>query len=141
MRIETPSAYPATSAHTQPVSKNKATANFAMELASAQANASASGGGQVDFSNMTPKELSDWINMEIKSGRMSLDDSSIFVGMTLNGRPVNGGMTGPSDKTQFNFMQLTQGGMEWARQQNDQILLQRLQAALSIMQQYQGTSR
>lgn len=86
-----------------------------------------------DFSNMSRKDLFDWMNTQIKNGNMSLDDSSGFLGLTLN-MPVNGNNASPSNQEKVNFFELVQGGMQWARQRNDEAQLKTLQTTLSIMQ-------
>ena len=88
-----------------------------------------------DFEHMTRKELADWMNGELKSGRMSFDDSSAFLGMTMK-IPVN---TGPinsaslDNQEQLNFVQKAKDGLVWAEQNNDQATRTMLLKALNIM--------
>jgi hypothetical protein len=91
----------------------------------------------IDFTHITRAGLADWVNAQIKSGRMSLQDSSTFVSMTVK-IPVNGGYTGLDSQESVNFMQLAQSGMTWAQQNNDPEMLKHLQTALGVMQANQG---
>lgn len=96
---------------------------------------------QADFTHMTRKGLADWMNAQIKSGRMSLDDSSGLLGMTM-AVPVNApsGRLTLDDRAQIDFFALAQDGMAWARQHGDSAQLQTLQKAMDIMTQHQGES-
>jgi hypothetical protein len=101
---------------------------------------SRSGTTQADFSHMTRKGLADWMNSKIKSGEMSLDDSSAFLGMTMK-VPVGAGRGDPigfDDQEPVNFMQTAQDGIAWARHNNDTASVKRLEAALNAMRQEQG---
>lgn len=74
---------------------------------------------------------------------MSLDDSTVFLGMTMK-IPVDAGRGGPiglDDQEPVNFVQKAQDGMVWARQNNDTGLLKRLETALNVMRQDQGQVR
>jgi len=100
------------------------------------ASSSTSGTQAADFTSMTRKGLADWINARIKSGEMSLDESSTFVSMTLK-VPVDGSHVGLDDQEVVNFVQRAKDGMAWAQQHHDSDLLERLQAALGTMLKYQ----
>jgi hypothetical protein len=116
-----------------------ASSDFASAVNSAGASDQNSRGGvqKTDFTNITRSDLADWVNSKIKSGEMSLDDSSAFVGLTMK-IPVNGAYAGLDDQENVNLVQKAQDGMTWAQQHNDTDMLKRLQAALGTMQQYQG---
>ena len=104
---------------------------------------SRSGATPTDFSHMTRKGLADWMNSKIRSGEMSLDDSTVFLGMTMK-IPVGAGRgdwIGLDDQEPVNFVQKAQDGIVWARQNNDTGLLKRLETALSFMRQDQGQVR
>lgn len=93
-----------------------------------------------DFSHMTRQGLADWMNGKIKSGEMSLDDSSAFLGMTMK-IPVGAGQgtaVALDDQEPVNFLQKAQDGIAWARQTNDTGAVKRLETALNAMRQYQG---
>ncbi|OPF90460.1 hypothetical protein I8G32_02331 [Rhodopseudomonas palustris] len=105
------------------------------------ATKSGSGGVQkTDFTQMTHKQLFDWVNSKIASGEMSFDESSTFISMTVS-MPVDGSSMAPDDKQPVNFMQSVRDGMERALQTNDSDLFARLQTALHTMQRSQGEVR
>ncbi|WP_300757944.1 hypothetical protein [Janthinobacterium sp.] len=114
-------------------------ASFAATLAEktqAVSNAATgpAGAQQADFSNMTRQEMRDWVNGEIKNGRMTLDESSPFMLMTMK-VPVGGGAEIPAagDSERINFMQRARLGIEGALFRNDAQAAKSLQAALDIM--------
>ncbi len=86
---------------------------------------------------MSRAELFDWMNAQIKSGEMSLSDSSGFLGMTLR-MPVSGAAATLDDQERVDFMQLAQDGISWAEQHNEKAQQRMLQRALAMMQQHQG---
>lgn len=91
---------------------------------------------------MTRKELFDWMNSKIKSGEMSLDDSSAFLGMTVK-MPVGAGQNAPvalDDRERVNFVQRAQDGIAGALSRNDAMTLKMLQSATQIMQSDQGAN-
>lgn len=103
------------------------------------AHALSSGITTTDFRGMTRQQLADWTNDQILSGKMSLDESTAFVGMTLKIdvqtlQPVDMA----SDSTPVNFMDKAQQGIAGALSRGDQDGAARLQAALDTMQRYQG---
>ena len=94
---------------------------------------------QADFTSMTRKEMFDWMNDQILGGKMSLDESSPFLGMTMKisvatGQPVDMA----TDTTRINFAEKARLGIEGARSNNDPDLAKRLQAAIEVMRRYQG---
>jgi len=92
---------------------------------------------RVDFTNMTIQELVDWMNGELKAGRMSFEESSPFMAMTLN-IPVNGEIPAELDNTtRHNFVERIQTNIEGANSRNDDELLGRLESALKIVRAYQ----
>ncbi|HMO46219.1 MAG TPA: hypothetical protein PKB14_09335 [Rubrivivax sp.] len=94
---------------------------------------------QADFTNMTRREMFDWMNDQIRSGEMSLDESSPFLGMTMKisvatGQPVDIS----TDATRINFIEKAHLGIEAARSRNDPDLAQRLRTAIEVMRRQQG---
>jgi len=74
---------------------------------------------------MTRKEMFDWMNDQIRSGKMSLDESSPFLGMTMKisvatGQPVDMA----TDTTRINFVEKARLGIEGARSNNDPVFSQ-----------------
>ncbi|WP_415719346.1 hypothetical protein [Maridesulfovibrio sp.] len=88
----------------------------------------------IDFTNATRKEVFDWMNNEIRAGRMSLDDSSPFMGMTLKVSVATGQSADmESDSTHINFMEKALLGLEAAETRNDFATARQLRSALNIM--------
>lgn len=103
------------------------------------AYALSSGITKTDFTGMTRQQLADWMNDQIRTGQMSLDDSTAFLGMTLKidaqtMQPVDMA----TDSTLVNFMDKARQGIAGALSRGDQDGATRLQAALETMQRYQG---
>jgi hypothetical protein len=113
-------------------------APFADVLAVAQTKAGALGAKPLDFTSMTRQEMRDWVNDQIRSGKMSLHDSTPFVAMTLK-MPVGGGTEIPAgDRERINFMDRARSGIEGALWRNDPEQATRLRAALEILRKNQG---
>jgi hypothetical protein len=94
----------------------------------------------VDFTHMTRQELFDWMNSEIRSGKMSFEESSSFLGMTLQvsaetGEPVDM----RTDTTVYDFTAIARRGIDGARSRNDEAAAQRLEDALALMWRRQGS--
>ena len=112
-------------------------ASFSSALSAVTAESSTA--KQADFNSMTRKEMSDWMNNQIRSGKMSLDESSPFLGMSLKisvatGQPVDLA----TDTARINFVEKARLGIEGARSNNDPDLAKMLQAAIEVMRRYQG---
>jgi hypothetical protein len=108
--------------------------------AAASDSAGNTGVKRADFSSMTRKELADWVNGMIKSGQMSLDESTTFVSMTLK-IPVDaaqGQAMGLDDQEKVNFFTKAQQGIGGALANHDERLLAELQSVIQTMQQHQG---
>lgn len=93
-----------------------------------------------DFTSMTRKDMFDWMNGQILSGDMSLDDSRAFLGMTVK-IPVGAGQDmsiALDDRERVNFVQKGRDGIAGARARHDQPALRMLETAMRIMQSSQG---
>lgn len=106
------------------------------------AGASSGGVSRLDFTSMTRQQLFDWMNSQLRSGAMSFEESTPFLGMTLKvdaatGRPVDMA----SDPTPVDFMQRAREGIAGALSFGDLAGAARLQAALATMQRLQGDVR
>ena len=90
---------------------------------------------------MTRQDMRDWVNHQIRSGDMSLDDSRPFMAMTMK-MPVNGGSDGElaadSDGARYDFIQKARDGIEGAPGRNDKTTMEMLESAMLIMQRQQG---
>jgi hypothetical protein len=117
---------------------------FASMLAEATNKTAATPAGEddsPDFTSMTRQELSGWMNRQIRSGRMSLDESTPFLGMTMKvsvatGEPVDMA----SDSERIDFVAKARGGIAGALERRDYELLARLQAAVDRMLKTQGAA-
>lgn len=88
-----------------------------------------------DFSDMTRQDLFDWMNNEIRSGRMTLDESAPFLGMTVKisaetGQPVDAA----TDSERCDFTAMARQGVDDALSRGDAALAERLRSALAIME-------
>lgn len=109
------------------------------ETAKSAVNAESSSVTKADFNDMTRQQLFDWMNGQIRSGAMSLDESTPFLGMTLKidaqtMQPVDMA----SDTAPVDFMDKARQGIAGALWRGDQDGAARLRAALDAMQRYQG---
>lgn len=86
-----------------------------------------------DFSSMTKQQLFDWMNGELEAGRMTLDESSPFLMMTLD-LPADGGVADQARSERFNFIELAKIGKESAAQRGATHNVQVIQRAIEIMQ-------
>ena len=138
MKVNTESNHLYTTQRSQTSAATSASpASFSSALIAATAETSTL--QQADFTSMTRKELFDWMNDQIRGGKMSLDESSPFLGMTMKvsvatGQPVEMA----TDKTRINFVEKARSGIEGARANNDPELAKRLQAAIDVMLRQQG---
>ncbi len=151
MKIQAPYSMPP---QTQPTGGTATNAGGASSFASmlaaatnttAAAPAAAPAAGEddrPDFTSMTRQQLFDWMNQQIRSGKMSLDESTPFLGMTMKisaatGEPVDMA----SDGERIDFVAKARGGIDGALERRDYALLARLQAAVERMVNTQGTAR
>ncbi len=143
MRIDAGTSYLYASQRTQATAAERNGAgSFSTALAtSSTAKASDAGATQADFTSMTRQDMRDWVNGQIRSGKMSLDDSGPFMAMTMK-IPVGGGnggeLSATSDGTRYDFTQRVRDGIQGALSRNDETTLKMLQSAMSIMQQNQS---
>lgn len=99
-------------------------------------NSSASQAAKPDFSNMTRKEIFDWMNDQLSSGKMTLDESTVYLGMTIKIDAVTGiPVDMETDTSRYNFMDKAQQGLEGAIWRKDYALAERIQKALNTMQE------
>lgn len=103
------------------------------------AASSPAGSNRPDFTDMTRQELFDWMNGQIRSGDMTLDESSAFLGMTVKisaatGQPVEMA----TDTTRIDFTEKARQGIEFFLSRFDYAAAEKLQDALDTMQRSQG---
>ncbi|MDH4441109.1 MAG: hypothetical protein QE284_12060 [Rhizobium sp.] len=91
-------------------------------------------GEALDFTSMTRQELFDWMNEQLRSGEMSFDESSPFLGMTLKisaatGEPVDMA----TDMSRIDFTEKARQGIDFYQSHFDYASADALQAALDRM--------
>ena len=92
-----------------------------------------------DFTNMTRQEMFNWMNSQIRSGKMTLDESSPLLIMTMKISVETGqSVDMATDSTRINFIERARSGIDGALSLNDQELADRLQTVLEIMQKNQS---
>lgn len=93
-----------------------------------------SGTRQINFTDMGRQQMRDWVNEEIKNGKMTLDESSPFMLMTMK-VPVTGsfGDVAAGDTPHQNFKKQALLGIEGAWSRDDLDTARRLQVAVDLM--------
>lgn len=139
-----PNPYPARGAQAYGAAAGDAAAFAAMLQAKmAQAAAATSKGPaaseSADFTAMTRQQLFDWMNGQIRAGKLSLDDSTAFLGMTIkvsvaSGQPVP--LAG--DASRIDFIEKARQGVVGALERKDPALAKRLETAIAFMLRNQG---
>ncbi|RFA30811.1 hypothetical protein CAI21_04725 [Alkalilimnicola ehrlichii] len=92
--------------------------------------------GQTDFSHMTRQELRDWMNEQIRSGSMSLDQSSSLVAMTA---AISVGPEGAAvdnariQNERVNFFDIAQNGLDFYLSRGDLNAAEKVREAIDIM--------
>jgi len=123
--------------------RSSADSPFSTALTAATAPAAPAGAdtaAQPDFTDMTRKELFEWMNGKIRSGDMALDDSTAFLGMTVR-IPVDAGQDAPialDDRERVDFMRIAQDGIAGALSRHDDATRKSLETAMRIMRSGQG---
>ncbi|MGC7404267.1 hypothetical protein ACPWR0_21600 [Pandoraea pneumonica] len=122
-------------------------APFAAALAAKTQTASQAGtasskpadAAQLDFTSMTRQQMRDWTNEQIRSGKMTLDDSAPLMAMTMK-ISVDTGIEVPaeSDTQRIDFTDRARQGIAAAQSRNEPENAKRLQTALDILLKHQG---
>lgn len=116
--------------------------SFSTAQTTANADTRTAGGAGLDrpdFTSMTRRQMRDWVNDQVKSGKMSLDESAPFAAMTMKIRVSDNQIVPASaDDESINFMEKTRGGIEGAFSRGDQYGGKQLQAALDFMLKHRG---
>lgn len=97
--------------------------------------------GSLDFTYMTPRQLQGTMNDLIKSGKMSLDDSSALVGMvpTALSKVNYDGQAPAAYEQPSNIIARIQDGIEGAKSRGDSANVDSLTKALGALQKLQGS--
>ena len=141
MRVEAASNYLYTSPVRATDRAREITANAAQEAAAAPQAVEdaprAESSKQVDFTRMTQKEMRDWINEQLRDGKMTFEESVPLVVLSAFGTPLD---APESELPYCNYMQMASEGLRFAQLENDAVRQKFWGSALSIMQRYQGQS-
>ncbi|MFG1496710.1 hypothetical protein ABMA57_08755 [Saccharospirillum sp. HFRX-1] len=121
---------------------SKTQASFADTLSTIKSNGPDDNStNEVDFTSMTKKELFDWMNVELKAGRMSVEESEPFMLMAMDARITETGElvieSTPDDITKVNFVEKINDAIEGAKSRNDENNLNFLNLAKEVMDRYQ----
>ena len=110
-------------------------------FAASQTNSTSSSGGTYDFTNMTKSQMRSAVNDLIKSGKMSLDESSALVPMMADSTftTVSGSSSGPQADTPINFVSILQNGIAGAVSRGDSANAAFLTTGLDALQKLQGS--
>lgn len=141
MKIDSSAAYLYSSQRMQPSNGPRLAAAESSSFSSALAARTSESANvkQSDFTSMTRQEIFDWMNGQIRSGKMSLDESAPFLGMTMKISVATGqSVDMATDTTRVNYFEKARLGIEGALSRNDPELAQRLQGAIEIMYRQQG---
>ena len=93
-----------------------------------------------DFRSMTREDMRNWLNEQIRSGKMTLDDSSPFMAMTMK-VPVAGGIGETlvtTDSERINFVENVRAGIDGAQSRGDITTTKMLESALLVISRSQG---
>ncbi len=112
---------------------------FTMTVGASSSSSHQAGEPSIDFTNTTRKELFNWMNEEIRSGRMSLDESAPLMKMTLKISVATGqSVSMETDETSINFAEKARLGLKAAIANNDHATEQQLRGVLNIIKSYQS---
>lgn len=118
--------------HPPAAQRANAQESFKNTLASAevaQTNNNASSPVQrADLTNMTPMDMRNWLNDQIRTGKMTLDESTPFMGMTIGAE---------ADNSPVNYLQKIKGGIEAATWRGNAESKAMWKMALNIAERYQ----
>lgn len=107
-----------------------------MVTSGADVQTGSGGGVRPNFTGMTRQELFDWMNGQIASGKMSLQESTPFLSMTVKVSAVSGqALDMATDTERIDFMERARQGIAFSLSHFDRENAARLQRALQIMQQ------
>lgn len=92
-----------------------------------------------DFTSMTHRELREWLNGEMYSGQMTLEQSTPFMWLSMNKeRGSEYLIHNAKDNERVDFIQKAREGLEGAEEQDNAFVVEMFQMAIDIMEQHQG---
>lgn len=93
----------------------------------------------LDFSNMTRRELFDWMNNQIRSGQMTVDESTPFLAMSLKIKPSGEPVDMDTDPVRMDFIDIAKQRFDAAEARGEFEVADRWRIAWNSLQQLQGT--
>lgn len=138
MKVEADAVYRTAGLHSKPA--RASSGDFASMVTSGAASpdgasAGKGGGARPEFTRMTRQELFDWMNGQILSGNMSLEESTPFLSMTVKVSVASGQTVDmATDTERIDFVDRARRGIAFALSHFDRENAERLQKALQIMQ-------
>lgn len=105
--------------------------SFKDALATAEAtqvNNNAATTKRADLTHMTPMEMREWLNEQLRTGKMTLDESTPFVGMTIGAETNN---------SPVNYLEKIKGGIEAAIWRGNAESKAMWEMALEVAERYQ----
>jgi len=137
MRVDTTSRSYPYSHHHQQTSIAKPFSNELM-----QGEALADRTQRIDFTSMTRLEMHNWVNDQIRSGKMLLDDAFPLWNMVMKipVAAINAGLDAAfeNDDMRYDFMRNAQEGISGALSRGDKAVQKMLESAIVTMQRHQG---
>ncbi|WP_419786357.1 hypothetical protein [Pseudodesulfovibrio sp.] len=114
---------------------DKAGSSEATTASSVTASTASTASAAPDFTKMTRQELMDWVNGELKSGRMTFEESAAFIPMTIKiSAESNQPVDMASDTERYDFIEMAKNAIEGALWFGDSENAARYQNTLNIMQ-------
>jgi len=97
---------------------------------------------RIDFTSMTRLEMHNWVNDQIRSGKMLLDDAFPLWNMVMKipVAAINAGLDAAfeNDDMRYDFMRNAQEGISGALSRGDKVVQKMLESAIATMQRHQG---
>jgi len=103
-------------------------------------NSSSNSSDIVDFTNMSTSQLRSWVNDQIKSKNMSVDQGTNLAMMSGHVSVTGNSLTNVNNDEPINFFEIAQNGISSAISRHDVNSIKMLEDALSTMKKYQNTS-
>ncbi|KKL01338.1 hypothetical protein EIK76_10095 [Rheinheimera mesophila] len=90
------------------------------------------------FDQMSRKQLSDWLNKGLQSGKIPADQEQAFRVLLYSGKTESSAEQSDSDNSAIDFMAKAKEAVQSAVQRNDTSSIRFWASAMATMNQYQG---
>ena len=90
------------------------------------------------FDNMTRKQLSDWLNTGLESGRIPAEQEQAFRVLLYSGKTESSDEQATTDTTAVDFIEIAKEALTSAVQRNDKSSILFWANAMATMNQFQG---